>query len=212
MKEVKNCGGGSRKESVVSVAGTGQLHFGQAWLAEPEKGFRPGCVHLGRNEDDLQVDAVLEDECVWSASTANHQRMHQLGDVFEIFLQGPGRTDYHEFHISANGHIWQLHFPEVGYLKKHPEVELEDLVVVQPLFTHRIGLVAGGWRIWAVISLGELWGRDFREKGKDARVSFGRYDYGSTGGAPVISSTSPHSIPYFHRVEEWKTIRIESGI
>jgi len=184
------------------------LRFRQAWRAEVEEAFRPGIVRLGRERDSLQVDAILEDDSPVNRATADHQRLHQLGDVFEIFLQGPGRADYHEFHLAPNGFIWQLHFPEEGYLKNHPEASLEDLVVREPLFSHRVAAVEGGWRIWATVPLGRLWGENFRDAGTEAKISFGRYDYTGAKGEPVISSTSPHQQPYFHRLHEWTPIRI----
>jgi hypothetical protein len=39
--------------------------------------------------------------------------------------------------------------------------------------------------------------------------SFGRYDYTRGQNVPVISSTSAHTKPDFHRQQEWGTIQFE---
>jgi hypothetical protein len=43
--------------------------------------------------------------------------------------------------------------------------------------------------------------------GSEWRFSFSRYDYTRGTDAPVISSTSPHAEPSFHRLQEWGMIR-----
>jgi hypothetical protein len=43
--------------------------------------------------------------------------------------------------------------------------------------------------------------------GSSWRMSFSRYDYTRGSSAPVISSTSPHAAPSFHRQHEWGRLR-----
>jgi hypothetical protein len=42
--------------------------------------------------------------------------------------------------------------------------------------------------------------------------SFSRYDYTRGRGEPVISSTSPHAAPAFHRQQEWGRLRFRHPI
>ena len=42
------------------------------------------------------------------------------------------------------------------------------------------------------------------------KFSFSRYDYTRGHGAPVISSTSPHAQPGFHRLHEFGELRFQA--
>jgi hypothetical protein len=44
-------------------------------------------------------------------------------------------------------------------------------------------------------------------EGTDWLFSFSRYDCTRGLAVPVISSTSPHAAPSFHRQQEWGTLR-----
>ena len=47
-----------------------------------------------------------------SHSTANNQRMWQLGDCAEVFIKtGKGVEEYWEIHVTPNKHLMDMHIP-----------------------------------------------------------------------------------------------------
>ena len=131
-----------------------------------------------------------------------------LGDTLELFLQGPEHSDYHELHVSPNGHRLQLHFPRPGFLRECPEVGMDELTIEEPVFQYSVDTTPQGWRVTAFLPLRELWKETEPLKGKIFRISISRYEYSEGNLQPVLSSTSAHEVLNFHRIEEWTEIRI----
>jgi len=182
------------------------LDFAQSWEKKLETDFRPGRVYLSRSGDLLHIRAELIDDDVFTRATGNNQRLWQLGDAFEIFIQSPERDDYHELHVSPQGHTLQLHFPDSDFLRNNPGSPLEERMIDQPLFSHRVEIQEAGWNIHVDLPLPTLWpgtNLDCKEVG---RISFGRYDYSRDRVSPVLSATSPFTQLSFHRVHEWTPI------
>ena len=91
--------------------GTNSQVLQQAWLAKPEEDFTPGIVRVGWRGNSLLVFAELEDANIFTHATADNQRMWELGDTFEMFLQAADSPGYAEFHVTPNNFHLQLRFP-----------------------------------------------------------------------------------------------------
>jgi hypothetical protein len=155
--------------------------------------FRTGFVRLAWREGALYVHADLDDDDPRSEATGDHQLMWKLGDVFEMFLRDLSEERYRELHVTPNGHRFQLSFPRPG-------MSYRECIVYEPLFDFRVIHRAGGWQVAARVP----WPVD-----RPALFSFSRYDCPRGLESPVLSSTSAHALPSFHRQEEWT--RIEFG-
>lgn len=174
------------------TAGEGAVfHLAQSWRPHTEPLFRPGLVRLAWQPAFLLVVADLVDEEVLTGATADNQRMWELGDVFEMFVKAEGRDDYVELHATPNGRRLHLRFP--GARAADPAA-----------FHAEASIAPDGWRVTARIPAGVA-GLDCYRAGLALRASFCRYDAG-TGTPPVLSSTSPHPVPSFHRPDEWPRI------
>ena len=172
-------------------------------IAGPPEAFRPGTVRLGRQGRHLLVHAILADDAPESRATADHQRMWELGDTFEIFLRDLAGSRYIELHITPSGHRLQLDFPENPIPLIHAgEARVEDFIVTPPLFDFLMRKATPGWEVLAVVP----WPFANRLDGRAALVSFSRYDAQPEGAEPVLSSTSAHEKATFHRQGDWTPI------
>lgn len=123
-----------------------------------------------------------------TSAAADNQRLWELGDVFEIFLQVEGSGAYTELHVAPNGVRMHLRFPE-------------NLPVTPVGFPASAKLTAGGWRVEAEVPA-DVCGLARFEAGRELRVSFCRYDAG-TDSPPVLSTSAAHSAVSFHHPEDW---------
>ena len=178
----------------------------QAWRAEPEPDFTPASVRTGRRGHSLLVFAELQDADIFSRATAHNQRMWELGDVLEIFLQPEDSAGYVEFHVTPNNLRLQLRFPDSDRLRRaQAENRFDDLLLPEGVFHSRAWEQPenGKWFVFAEIPAAVVCGEDRSLAGNRWRFSFSRYDYVRGRSEPIISSTSPHAQPNFHRREEW---------
>jgi hypothetical protein len=153
-----------------------------------EPDFAPATVRLSWQSGHLLIHAELTDHDIHTTATADNQNLWELGDTFEIFCQTTGNPGYHEFHVAPNNHRLQLRFPG-------------QQLLTGDHFTSQTTIEPRQWRIQARIP-GAVAGAEWR-------VSFSRYDYTRGRVAPVISSTSLHKEPNFHRHHEWSILRFE---
>jgi hypothetical protein len=185
----------------------------QAWRAEPEPSLAPAAVRAGWRDDVLCVFAELADADIHTAVTDHNQRSWELGDVFEMFLQPVGQLSYVELQVAPNNCRLQLKFPDAEWRGR---VSKEDAVsqALRPTdtFTSTTWLDAalGQWCVLAMIPAATVADRPGPLAGSHWRFSFSRYDYTRGANAPVISSTSPHAEPGFHRLHEWGILRFQS--
>ena len=188
-----------------ALADAPTLFLGQAWLPSPQETFRQGIVHLGWRETRLIVAASLDDDIIFTQATADNQRLWELGDVFEIFLRDAEREGYLELHIAPGDKRLQLQFPSRQTVidLRSGLGRLEDFIVKESLFDFRTRKAAGRWKLIALIPASSLGLKVASLKGRTVFASFSRYDYGSDGGPAVLSSTSPHAKPDFHRQGDW---------
>jgi len=173
--------------------------FGQAWNPQPERGFAPGRVSLGRLHNELLVRADLHDACVMADVFPFNFPAYTVCDAFEIFLGPAGEKPYYELHVTPSNSVLQLRFDGSG--EKRP---LEERMVSTPLFSSQTSLTPRGWSVFARVPLIEL----FPDSHPQWLLSFGRYDYLPDRPQPVISSTSPHTVCNFHRKEEWRRVSL----
>lgn len=188
-----------------AFSGAPCLELGQPWRDVPEKAFLAGTVRLGRSSGSLLILADLPDLSLRTLAVANNQRLWELGDTFEMFLRDPARAEYLELHVCPAGHRLQLRFPSAEAVatirreKKDPLAHAVD----EALFGYSAVPDEKGWLVFADIPFASISPDPFRT----LLASFGRYDYGEDG-PPVLSSTSPHPVPDFHRQEEWTRISL----
>jgi hypothetical protein len=183
--------------------------LGQGWLAAPESNFMPATVHAGWRGNALLVFAELHDADILTRATAHNQRMWELGDVLEIFLQPEGSESYVELHVTPANWRLQLRIPDAAALSRaRAENNFKDLLLPDGVFRSRVWTQpeVEKWFVLAEIPAGTVCGANPPLAGERWRFSFSRYEYGRNRREPVISSSSPHSQPDFHRREEWGTL------
>lgn len=191
-----------------AFAGATPVSLGQAWLAIPEKDFAPGIVRTGWRENSLLVFADLSDTDVFTQAKRHNDRFWELGDTFEMFLQPPGQEAYVELHVAPNNLRLQLRFA------KPPSPRDADpfgsALIHDQVFDSRTWVKPEkhGWCAFAEIPLLALIERQGLGpapvlSSSTWRFSFSRYDATRGREHPVISSSSPHSKPAFHRPDEW---------
>jgi 2-hydroxy-3-oxopropionate reductase len=182
----------------------------QAWREAPEPAFQPAVVRTAWHHGSLYVFADLIDDDVTTAATAGGQRFWELGDTFEMFLRRDGVSSYVECHVTPTNLRLQLRFPDGG-----PAALAADGDAFTPALIEDDGFQSRtwrrddgrGWLVLAAVPGGLAGAGDDGLEESTWRVSFSRYDYTRGVSAPVISSTSPHAQPSFHRQHEWGVLR-----
>lgn len=184
----------------------------QAWLAKPEEDFTPGVVRAGWRGNSLLLFAELEDADIFTDATADNQRMWELGDTFEMFLQPAGSPGYTELHVTPNNRHLQLRFPDSQTVNRaRVENVFDELLLPGAIFHSRTWAQTREWFVYAEIPALAVCGADQPLAGTEWRFSFSRYDYVRGRREPIVSSTSPHSAPDFHRQHEWGGLRFVTG-
>jgi len=131
-----------------------------------------------------------------SRATAHGQRLWELGDVAELFVQKIGEESYREYQVSPNGFTLALCYPDltgVAAVRSGSRI-LEDFDTGPPPPVD-ITTISEGWSVSLEIPLPASQGERFR-------VSCCRYDYPKEGSV-IISSTSLHPVRDFHRPQDW---------
>jgi hypothetical protein len=134
--------------------------------------------------------ADLTDEAPTNAATRPNQRTWELGDVFEIFLAAQVDGPYYEMHVTPENQTLQLEI--VSREKPFDEWIMQD----GPSWS-AAWLTPDGWQILAALPLSLIGGQS------EGLLSLSRYDYQPGRAKPVISSSSRHEAPNFHRRFEW---------
>ena len=185
----------------------------QGWLAKPEPDFAPMLVRSGWQTGELFVFAELADADIFTRATAHHQRLWELGDVFEIFLRLAGQESYLELQVAPNNRRLQVRYPNPAAVARARKLgSAEEFIVRGKTFRSRVWLRAkeSKWFVLAQIPARAAYGKAPLRPGLEWRFSFSRYDYTRGRMAPVISSTSPHPKADFHRQQEWGVLRLVS--
>jgi hypothetical protein len=182
----------------------------QAWLVEPEPGFRPMRVKTGWTREALYVYAELEDVDIFNPEKRFNAPSFLSGDVFEIFLRPSNQESYVEIHVTPENQKFQLRIPSARKFaepRANPGIPQEwfiDRIIESRV---RVNPAAQRWEVAVEIPFDLVCEVFLPRIGDRWLFSFSRYDY--TGGRekPVLSSTSPHAVLNFHRQEEWGELR-----
>ncbi len=175
----------------------------QAWRKELEPGFMPATIRTGWRDDKLLLFAELTDVDIFNAATSLNQCTWLLGDVLEVFLQPVDQPGYVEFHVTPENNRLQLAFPRAGGKAQ----------VIQDRPFHSQTWVDQDGRRWSVymeVPTVSVIGNHKSLLDRQCRVSFSRYDYTRGRNQPVISSTSAHQEPDFHRFHEWSLLHFQT--
>lgn len=176
-----------------------QLHLPltQSWLPEAEPGFLPGTVNFSWANGQLLLCADLVDEEVITAATAHGERLWELGDVVELFVQRVGEESYSEYQVAPNGCTLALRYPDLSGVAavRSGKRSMEEFLSGK-IPEVSVTLTEAGWKVSLAVPLPASPGDLFR-------VSCCRYDH-LPEGSPVISSTSDHPVRDFHRPQDWR--------
>ena len=185
-----------------------EFHLRQPWQREPASSLRPTHVRLAWTPKALLVEAEITDDEVTTRATADNQKMWELGDVFEAFIQLEGNRDYVELHVTPNNKRMHLHL--LGVVGKASEdavpVPFEQMLVHPVGFRSTATRTPTGWRVTMSIPA-SVFRIPVFHPGLALRVSFCRYDAAATG-EPVLSTTADHPVIAFHRPHEWTTVTL----
>jgi hypothetical protein len=188
--------------------------FQQAWLPKQEIDFTPGIVRTGWRENSLLFFAEFIDADIFTNAIDHHQRFWELGDTFEIFLRPVEKESYSEFHVTPNNRRLHLGFPNaVAAEHARKTGSLENVLVHQKKFTSRtwVQSEARRWFAFVEIAVSSV-SKELNDlPGSRWLFSFSRYDYTRGHKEPVISSTSAHTVPDFHRQGEWGELLFTNG-
>ena len=181
----------------------------QHWLAQRQSNFRDCDVRAGFTENALWIYAQLEDDDIFSEATEFNQLLCELGDCFEIFLRPAQDEVYYEFHVSPENQVLQLRWPDAQTINNTGDDLSPFLMQPRRLQSHtKIDRDARNWRVLAGLTW-EMLGAHPNQTGTPWKFSFGRYDYARNRENPVLSSSSPHQQPNFHRQYEWGQLQFE---
>ncbi len=189
--------------------------FQQAWLDELAAGFSPARVRTGWRGNSLLVFAELADLDIYNDATRLNQRAWELGDVFEMFLRPVKQKSYVEFQVTPNNQRLQMRYADGGALARVREMNcLDGVLMTEDAFYSMTWIERRErrWQVYAEIAARSVCGSDESIEGTDWRFSFSRYDYTRGVTEPVISSTSPHAKPDFHRQHEWGRVTFKSRL
>jgi hypothetical protein len=169
-----------------------------------------GYVSVGWRKNSLLVFAELADADIFTRATAHNQRMWELGDTFEIFLQPEDSGNYVEFHITPDNWRLQLCFPDTAALRRAQAANVFDgFLLPDGVFRSHVWTQPEyrRWFVYAEIPAASVSGMSESLAESRWRFSFSRYDHIRGRRAQILSSTSPHPVPDFHRREDWGTLR-----
>ncbi len=187
----------------------GRLTLRQAWREKTETGFAPGTVYLGWRSTSFLIFAELTDTDIYTRVTGDNQPSWLRGDTFEIFLRPLGQQAYVEFHVTPNNHHLQLRYRNAAaFDRARRNGDVTDALIAGRAFRSLTWPrpEEDRWFVYAEIPARSVCGRAKSLRGQTWRFSFGRYDYRRHGGNPVLSSSSAHAEPDFHRQHEWGTL------
>lgn len=188
------------------------LSFRQAWLPVMEPDFASAAVRIGWRNQSLFLFAELNDRGMFNRAAAHNEPMWQLGDTFEIFVRPAGQSAYCEFQVTPNNHRLQLRYANAEAVAvARQSGSLENALIQGELFHSKTWRrpEVDQWFVFAEIPAKSVCDHVQALSGCTWQISFGRYDYQPGRVAPVISSTSAHAEPDFHRLNEWSRIEFQ---
>jgi hypothetical protein len=196
-------------ESVVEAfRGLPKVELTQAWRNEVESEFEPAWAQLGWRDDLFLIFAELSDRDIFNRAQRLNEKTWLLGDVLEIFVQREHDAAYFEYHVTPENQRLQLKFASAA--PGQGLTFLDD----PALLTSRTWIFPEQkrWCVFAQISGQSLGVTKGSLAGEKWKFSLGRYDYTRGREEPVISSSSLHREPYFHRLHEWELLSFREAL
>ena len=195
-------------ESVAQAFADAQsCQLGQYWLNEPHPRFQPAVVRTGWAANTLWVYAELTDLDIYNEATRLNEMTYEMGDVFELFLRPLPQEHYFELHVTPENQKLQLHLPGAGTIEaiRDGHHTLQEFMVPEIIFYSQTKVLPARqqWRVLARVEGAAVVDSKAIKPGDEWLFSFSRYDYTRGEAAPVVSSTSPHTVLNFHRQQEW---------
>jgi hypothetical protein len=185
----------------------------QSWLVEAEREFTPASVRAGWRGPELLFLAELKDAEIFTFARHANEWLWELGDTFEIFLRPTEQMAYTEFHIAPNNLQLQLRFADAAALQwSRKNNAFGGAVVHETEFASQTWVFPEQcrWYVLARIPVKAVCNQPFVPPGSEWSFSCCRYDYTRGRTTPIVSSTSAHAAPDFHRQAEWGTLRFEA--
>jgi hypothetical protein len=184
----------------------------QAWRKKAEPHFAPMLVRIGWRDDMLLLFAELTDADILTHATANNQRLWELGDAFEVFLRPRTQGSYVELQVAPNNKRLQLRYPNTRAVTHARKLGATDHLLIRgKAFVSSTWVCAAEkkWYVFVKVPAKTVCEQAKLSPGIEWLFSFSRYDYTRTRKRPVISSTSLHKKPDFHRQAEWRIMRFD---
>ncbi len=184
----------------------------QKWRKRAEPDFAQMLVQIGWCDDMLLLFAELTDTDIFTHAKTNNQRLWELGDAFEVFLRPRNQESYVELQVAPNNKRLQLRYPNSRAVARARKLGTTDhLLIRRRAFVSSTWVCAAEkkWYVFAKIPANTVCEQARLSPGDEWFFSFSRYDYTHAREHPVISSTSPHKRPDFHRQTEWRVMRFE---
>lgn len=189
-----------------------QIALRQAWREKEEPDFAPGIIRVGWQNESLLVFAELSDADIFTRATGENEFLWEKGDAFEIFLRPEGQTAYFEFHVAPNNCRMQMRFADAQAVgRMSARGAFHEALVAGKFFCSMTWTQpeAKRWFVFADIPVASVCEKKQPLARTHWHFSFSRYDYTHDREKPVISSTSAHTQPKFHRQDEWGLMQFE---
>jgi hypothetical protein len=190
------------------------MKLGQAWRRQPVPNFSPARVCVGWRYKSILIYAELIDLDIFTSASVVNQRLWELGDTFEIFLKPATVPGCVKLQVAPNNLHLQLRLPHVRAIKNLRRDGLAQYLMGEETFHSKSWVHSNGnrWYIYIEVPAKILCEPVESLAGQQWQFSFGRYDHNRNGREPVISSTSPHAQPDFHRHKEWGVLIFVTSI
>lgn len=160
----------------------------------------PATLRALWNDEWVVFEFTCKDAQLVSPGNSDGIDHFVIGDVVEIFLGRVGEESYLEIHATPTAR--KTLYRMSGYRVRAP-VSDSSLSAVKV----RSEAVPGGWR--SVIAIPWDLAGGFPRRGQ-WDVLAGRYDYGPSSRAPLLSSYPPQSgKPDFHNRERWAKLSLK---
>jgi len=192
--------------------------YSQSWLPALETDFQPAAVHFTWLPDALHLTATLHDRDIYNPATRFNEVAYPLGDVFELFVRPDDQETYFEIHVTPHNQVMQLRWPrhvrQCTIPREGTDAErLAAYFVWTPRVPSatRVDHAAQRWQVSLTLPFALIVERGVMTAGRPWFISCSRYDYTHGRERPVFSSTSPHALPDYHRLEEFRPLVYPGG-
>jgi hypothetical protein len=188
--------------------GSGETIADSSWLplvAVPGGGEpQPGRAGIAWAPSSLRVEAVFHGESPHNRAARLNERAWEMGDVFELFLQAAGSSNYVEIHVTPENQRLQLAWPHGGLARVRAKQErLETFLVSDPAWvSSRTRLDGDKWHTTVHVPA-SIFGIARLSPLDRFRAAVCRYHYVGNPSSPVLSTTARLATAGFHQPTAW---------